>query len=141
MKLGNNPFEIYPKHTKKRYVKMMSTSTVVDKKTGELNERPDLSEMVCDTTKYVKVYDFDKIRELTKHGFRMLCYMAKVMDYENSANIDIEEMMNTLSCSKTHVYRALEDLARNGIIKQRNPYAYWVNPNIMCKGKRDMQCV
>ena len=137
MKLGENPFNIVPKKVKRRYIKKRDTVDVVDRGTGEVTPKGYVTEAEVDATRFIKLYETEWMHNVTLTELRLFAYFISKMDYENDSYFDKDKVQKLLGCKKTALYSALAGLTRKGLIRQRSTTSYWVNPNIICKGKRD----
>ncbi len=116
---------------------------VIDKGTGEIRDSFSYTytKQRVDASQFIKLYTHNmrSIFGLPKRCLLVLGYIFKHMIQDKDfVYIHVSEVMDECSYKgRQSVYTALTDLLKAEVIaRTREPYMFWINPNIMYNGSR-----
>lgn len=138
-----NPYEVIVRKVRQRFkADAVGTAPVetYNLETGEVRHAIQLvgANRVYDVTDFIKFYDPSALIGLSSEAVAVFAYITSRLQFGGYVQFDYNECIEyTHYNSRQSVYRGLMELKKKDVVRLKGRGEWWVNPNIIYRGKRE----
>ena len=142
--MEGNPYKVNVQKYRRRFkAKSIGREPVeiVNTRTGEIQSGTQLvgEQKIYDTSDFVKVFLPAELLNLTYSAIRILVYIMSRLRFGGFVIFNYKDCMEMTGYNtRSTVYRALQELQEKDFIRAKRRGEWWVNPNIIYRGQRDV---
>lgn len=141
--IQGNPYIVRPTKLRRRFrpeVVGGKPVEVVNKETGEITVGTQLvgRQKIYDSTEFIKLYDPSIFLRLSQPAVAVFAYIIANLQFGGIVYFSYKDaLLYTGYKSRESIFRGLQDLLKNDVIRNKEKQIFWVNPNIVYRGQRD----
>lgn len=142
--IEGNPYKVkvqkYRRRFKAKYVGQEPVE-IVNIKTGEVKTGKQIvgEQRYYDTSDFVKLFSPTDLMILTFSAMKVWIYIMSRLRFGGFVHFNYKECMEVTGYStRSTIYRGLQELKKQDFIRVKGRSEWWVNPNIIYRGQRDV---